>query len=179
MRLGTVFSGIGAIEHALERMGIDYEVAFACDNSNIDWTEKLTKKGKMIQFLQQLDEVGARAEGLSKLASCWEDGCECTESLDVKQIRDDLKAKEVVRFENLSLICESCLAKNEQNEVEEPKYRFFSQVVICVFERSGYHFHDGFECRMNPADAVPLTSIRAVELRKIPKSKHKSASEAN
>ena len=58
MRLGTVFSGIGAIEHALERMGIDYEVAFACDNSNIDWAEKLTKKGKMIQFLQQLDEVG-------------------------------------------------------------------------------------------------------------------------
>ena len=46
MRLGTVFSGIGAIEHALERMGIDYEVAFACDNSNIDWAEKLTKKGK-------------------------------------------------------------------------------------------------------------------------------------
>ena len=56
---------------------------------------------------------------------------------------------------------------------------FRSGVVICVFERSGCHFHDGHECRLNPADVVPLTSIRAVELRKIPKSKHKSALEAN
>ena len=70
-------------------------------------------------------------------------------------------------------------SSSEKNEVEEPRYRFFSQVIICVFERSGCHFHDGFECRLNPADVVPLTSIRAVELRKIPKSKHKSASEAN
>ena len=58
----------------------------------------------MIQFLQQLDDVGARAEGLSKLLPAG-GSCECTESLDVKQIRDDLKAGSI-RFENLSLICE-------------------------------------------------------------------------
>lgn len=32
LRLGTVFSGIGAVEHALDRLGIPYEIAFACDN---------------------------------------------------------------------------------------------------------------------------------------------------
>ena len=32
IRLGTVFSGIGAVEHALDRLGIPYEIAFACDN---------------------------------------------------------------------------------------------------------------------------------------------------
>ena len=32
LRLGTVFSGIGAVEHALERLEIPYEIAFACDN---------------------------------------------------------------------------------------------------------------------------------------------------
>ena len=81
---------------------------------------KIDQERKNDSVSSKLDEVGARAEGLSKLASCWEEGCECTESLDVKQIRDDLKAKEAIRFENLSLICESCLAKNEQPEVEEP-----------------------------------------------------------
>ena len=30
--LGTCFSGIGAIEHAINRLGIDHEIAFACDN---------------------------------------------------------------------------------------------------------------------------------------------------
>jgi DNA (cytosine-5)-methyltransferase 1 len=32
IRLATVFSGIGAIEHALKRMKVDHELVFACDN---------------------------------------------------------------------------------------------------------------------------------------------------
>lgn len=32
LRLGTVFSGIGAVEHALEKLNIPYEIKFACDN---------------------------------------------------------------------------------------------------------------------------------------------------
>ena len=32
LRLGTVFSGIGAIEHALETMHEQYKIEFACDN---------------------------------------------------------------------------------------------------------------------------------------------------
>ena len=36
LRLGTVFSGIGAIEQALKRLGIQHEVVFACDNGDID-----------------------------------------------------------------------------------------------------------------------------------------------
>ncbi|PIQ91653.1 MAG: DNA (cytosine-5-)-methyltransferase, partial [Parcubacteria group bacterium CG11_big_fil_rev_8_21_14_0_20_39_22] len=34
LRLSTVFSGIGAIEHALKRMGVPYELVFACDIDN-------------------------------------------------------------------------------------------------------------------------------------------------
>lgn len=40
IKVGTVFSGIGAIEHALERMGIDYEIKFACDNGDVDILSK-------------------------------------------------------------------------------------------------------------------------------------------
>ena len=32
IKLATVFSGIGDIEHALKRMGIEHEILFACDN---------------------------------------------------------------------------------------------------------------------------------------------------
>ena len=32
IKLATVFSGIGAVEHALERLKIPYEIVFACDN---------------------------------------------------------------------------------------------------------------------------------------------------
>lgn len=36
IKLATVFSGIGAVEHALNRMDIDTEIIFACDNGDID-----------------------------------------------------------------------------------------------------------------------------------------------
>ena len=40
IRLATVFSGIGAIEHALERMELDHEIVFACDNGDVDILSK-------------------------------------------------------------------------------------------------------------------------------------------
>ena len=36
LKLATVFSGIGAVEHALKRMSIPYEIVFACDNGDVD-----------------------------------------------------------------------------------------------------------------------------------------------
>lgn len=32
LRVGTLFSGIGAFEHALQQLGIEHEILFACDN---------------------------------------------------------------------------------------------------------------------------------------------------
>ena len=43
IRLATVFSGIGAIEHALDRMGIEHEIVFACDNGDVDILSKKVK----------------------------------------------------------------------------------------------------------------------------------------
>lgn len=40
IKLATVFSGIGAIEHALDRMGLDHKIVFACDNGDIDILSK-------------------------------------------------------------------------------------------------------------------------------------------
>ena len=54
LRVGTVFSGIGAIEHALERMGVPHELVFACDNSGIDWREKLPNAKALGRFIEAL-----------------------------------------------------------------------------------------------------------------------------
>lgn len=51
LRLGTIFSGIGAIEQALLRLEIDYEIEFACDNGEIsipiDTDKELTEIRKL------------------------------------------------------------------------------------------------------------------------------------
>lgn len=36
IKLATVFSGIGAIEHALQRMNLEHEIVFACDNGDVE-----------------------------------------------------------------------------------------------------------------------------------------------
>lgn len=36
IRLGTLFSGIGAIEHALYRLGVNHSIVFACDNGELE-----------------------------------------------------------------------------------------------------------------------------------------------
>lgn len=45
IRVGTLFSGIGAFEQALKQLGIPHEIKFACDNGEIDFLP-LEKKDK-------------------------------------------------------------------------------------------------------------------------------------
>ncbi len=58
IKLATVFSGIGAIEHALQRMGLEHKIVFACDNGDI---EILTK-----DFGMNIDIIGKELNKLTK-----------------------------------------------------------------------------------------------------------------
>ena len=58
IRLATVFSGIGAIEHALKRMGLEHKIVFACDNGDV---EILTKNVGM-----NIDDIGEELNALKK-----------------------------------------------------------------------------------------------------------------
>lgn len=69
IRLATVFSGIGAIEHALQRMQIRNEIVFACDNGDV---AILTKKIGM-----NIDEIGNELKSLSKIIKKIEASSEC------------------------------------------------------------------------------------------------------
>ena len=36
INIATVFSGIGSFEWALKRLGIEYNIVFACDNGEVE-----------------------------------------------------------------------------------------------------------------------------------------------
>lgn len=59
IRLATVFSGIGAIEHALDRMNIKHKIVFACDNGDVDI---LTKDVGM-----NLDSISSEIDSLKDI----------------------------------------------------------------------------------------------------------------
>lgn len=48
LKLGTLFSGIGAVEQALIRMNIKHEIVFACDNGDIDIDIDIEEEKKKI-----------------------------------------------------------------------------------------------------------------------------------
>lgn len=66
IRLATVFSGIGAIEFALRRLGVDSEIVFACDNGerdvNYDYQEEINK-------VRSLDSPDSKCKYVEELYS--------------------------------------------------------------------------------------------------------------
>ena len=56
IRLATVFSGIGAVEFALKRMNIDYEIIFACDNGEREVIFNKDKEFLKISKMNNIDD---------------------------------------------------------------------------------------------------------------------------
>lgn len=65
LRLATVFSGIGSIEFALKRMGIEHEIVFACDNGERDDVD-INASEQMI-IINQLDSIKEKHDYVEKL----------------------------------------------------------------------------------------------------------------
>ncbi len=68
IRLATVFSGIGAIEHTLDRMELDHEIVFACDNGDVDILSKKIDvdldeiEGELSVLETMIHRIGARTD---------------------------------------------------------------------------------------------------------------------
>lgn len=56
LKLATVFSGIGAIEQALNRLKVDYELVFACDNGEVEINIDTSKELEHIRKLSSIEE---------------------------------------------------------------------------------------------------------------------------
>ena len=68
IKLATVFSGIGAIEHALDRMGLQHKIVFACDNGDVDILNK--------EIAVHIDEISDELKQLKKQISAIGLDCE-------------------------------------------------------------------------------------------------------
>jgi DNA (cytosine-5)-methyltransferase 1 len=56
IKLGSAFSGIGAIEQALERMNLEHEILFAIDNGNIEIEYDEGKELEKIRAMNSIEE---------------------------------------------------------------------------------------------------------------------------
>lgn len=56
IKLATAFSGIGAIEQAFKRLGIDHNIVFACDNGDVEIDVDVDKELEIIKGLTSSTE---------------------------------------------------------------------------------------------------------------------------
>ena len=81
IRLATVFSGIGAIEHSLDRMGLEYEIIFACDNGDVDILSK--------KIEDNINDINEEINNLKKIINNMEKEDEFSKQL--KQCENKIK----------------------------------------------------------------------------------------
>lgn len=95
IKLATVFSGIGAIEHALDRMGLDHNIVFACDNGDINILSK--------EIDEDLIIIKNEINSLNEIIKTTTNGDEVEE----KELNEKLKDCES-RLEKLTKILSDC-----------------------------------------------------------------------
>lgn len=69
LKLGTVFSGIGAIEQALVRLNIEHEIEFACDNGDVEIDIDHDQELNKIKKMKTIEEKRLYVENLYKTLS--------------------------------------------------------------------------------------------------------------
>lgn len=107
IRLATVFSGIGAIEHALNRMGLENKIVFACDNGDIDI---LSKKIDV-----NMDQINVE---LKYLKSLIEDKSFSKDDDYEKQLLNMLDSAEN-EYENIKIIMQSLKIDDDEKIIKK------------------------------------------------------------
>lgn len=98
IRLATVFSGIGAIEHALDRMGLEHKIVFACDNGDVDILSKKIKINNIEDFKREIELFTKKMTILEGLDSKFFEYSE-----DINQKLNDVK-KNIKEIESNEII---------------------------------------------------------------------------
>ncbi len=137
LRLGTVFSGIGAIEHALDRMNIEHEIVFACDNGDVDI---LTKKIDPIlsEINKELIDLGEMSQ---RIVVANEDDQTYKDSIDlmldatkeeyerIKQRLEDVRDENMV--DNVKSILNEVISMKGVKAARTKEYGKFLKDLCC------------------------------------------------
>lgn len=154
IRLATCFSGIGAIEHALGRMGIDYKIIFACDNGDVKLfsksiSEDVTEMKNLISELSiitnNIIDNNYREDfknNLHHISLLFDDLLKCVddifndEILIIKKILITISLMKNVKsnFRNKNNKMLKKLLRSENNTIKQKIYALnFSSVILNVF----------------------------------------------
>lgn len=126
LKIATVFSGIGAIEHALERLGIDYKIEFACDNGEVDILSK--------EIDNNFKDINEEIEYLTKLIESTDENDDwLVNKLSLIQIRVSNIEKEVLNIDdNFSAVhnlVERILQEEKITKSQKVIYEKFLQYI--------------------------------------------------
>lgn len=126
LKIATVFSGIGAIEHALERLGIDYKIEFACDNGEVDILSK--------EIDDNFKDINEEIEYLTKLIESTDENDDwLVNKLSLIQIRVSNIEKEVLNIDdNFSAVhnlVERILQEEKITKSQKVIYEKFLQYI--------------------------------------------------
>ena len=119
LKLATVFSGIGAIEHALMRMGIKHKIVFACDNGDINILSKKIKPS-IEEIWNSFFEIESILEKITLSDEFLEQKCEIIKKLG------NLK-------NNFKNYCDNSIIDLEDKKIKK-KINEFSEKVSMIFE---------------------------------------------
>lgn len=126
IRLATVFSGIGAIEHALDRMGLTHKIVFACDNGDVDILSKkiddnINDINEEIKNLKQIvNNIGKEDEFSKQLKQCENKSKKVIKSIDE------------IKMNNLKNILSKILEKTVHKSTKVTKRKEYESMLKII-----------------------------------------------
>ena len=141
IRVGTVFTGIGAIEQALKRLGLEHTIVFGCDNGDVELKLLPKSDQKRFELLKKAEKKGALTDAeLAELSNYRQ-----TEANLIEEIRSNittLPSKDAKRE-----FVESIYKKHssQQNYVKQSYFANYDidpkdfHLDICFFDGSDYN----------------------------------------
>lgn len=139
IRLATVFSGIGAIEHALDRMGLEHKIVFACDNGDVDILSK--------KIDDNIKEIDVEIKNLKDIVNNIENEKEFTKQL--KQCENKFtkvsKAIDEIKIKELKNKISKVLEKTLNKETKTTKKKEFENIQKVINQLSKNDTNSKFE----------------------------------
>ena len=171
IRLATVFSGIGAIEHALDRMGLEHEIVFACDNGDVDILSKkiddnINDIQEVIKSLKEIvrNNIEKEDEFSKQLKQCENKFKKVTKTIKEVQL-NELNDK-------LLKILEKSLNKSTKN----PKRKEYETMLKTIKKSEGNSENNSFE-KIKVSLKILNDFSKDNNLKQIDESKIKSSDE--
>jgi DNA (cytosine-5)-methyltransferase 1 len=189
IRLATCFSGIGAIEHALNRMGLDNKIVFACDNGDVDILSKsvpvdieeikkeFTLLEKIIRGIESSEDAEELKSDLDHDAELFENQCQKIElvdativDLDIFILQQVIEMKEIkkARLKEYTKFLDS-LKKQKGNNLLLHGLMYAIEILNDYHKDNSWSLLEKTDAKFNSGDKIDWSLICSdlVKLKKI------------